>query len=345
MEGRTITNCTVSDPLKELQLYVVIDAVFAVISSLACLATIALVVAVRAYRSYIHRLTLYLAITSLCFAVSLGLSVAPVDTDSYPISLRSGWNDTCIAFGFLIQYFSLSSALSTLWICINVFALSVFNVKAGRCGCEVIGYLIIFFIPCLVFWIPVVSNSFGQTSVWCWIRCSSSGGDSLAASLSPIMVLYLISLVMTFVVVMRFLVELKRGRVKDAHKAALKEVLPLLIYPGTYCVVFGVAAFTPLYVSYAYRNVSISVFNSIVQAIRLLLPLSFILHPSIRLKLCTMLRGKPPPYRKNTAKDRWQGEGYETSSVATSSTINMADTDKTACDMPLIHAHGGYRAI
>ena len=320
----SMESCNTTDPLKKLQLYVVIEAVFAVISSLACLATIILVVAVRAYRSYIHRLTLYLAITSFCFAVSLGLSVAPVNTDSYPISLRSGWNDTCIAFGFLIQYFGYSSALSTLWICINVFALSVFNVKAGRCGCEVIGYLIIFFVPCLVFWIPVVSNSFGQTSVWCWIRCSlqrqesTAGQFQLAATLGPILVLYLISLMMTFVVVMRFLVELKRGHVKAAHKAALKEVLPLLIYPGTYCVVFGVAAFTPLYVSYAYRNVSISVFRSIVQAIRLLLPLSFILHPSIRLKLCTMLRGKPPPYR---TKDKWQG--YEPSVM---DTTTMADT-------------------
>ena len=96
--------------------------------------------------------------------------MAPIDTERYPISPRPGWNDTCIAFGFLIQYFSLSSALATLWICINVFALSVFNVTIGKRGCEVGGYIVMFLVPCLVFWIPIVSNSFGQTSVWCWIR-------------------------------------------------------------------------------------------------------------------------------------------------------------------------------
>ena len=45
---------------------------------------------------------------------------------------------------------------------------------------------------------------------------------------------------------------------RDEHKAALKEVLPLLIYPGMYSVDFGVAAFTPLYVSYVYLSTSIS---------------------------------------------------------------------------------------
>ncbi|KAL5481404.1 hypothetical protein EMCRGX_G021553, partial [Ephydatia muelleri] len=324
MEGGT--NCSVIDPLQKLQLYVALDAVFAVVSSLACLATIVLFVVVQAHRSYVHRLTLYLAITSLFFSVSLGLSVAPIDTERYPISPRHGWNDTCIAFGFLIQYFSLSSALATLWICINVFALSVFNVTIGKRGCEVGGYIVMFLVPCLVFWIPIVSNSFGQTSVWCWIRCSSRGGDSLGASLGPILVLYLISVVMVFVVVVRFLIELKRGHVRDAHKAALKEVLPLLIYPGMYSVVFGVAAFTPLYVSYAHRNVSISIFNSIAQAIRLLLPISFLLHPSIRRKLIAMR--KHSRLQKDTAKNIWQSEGCAPNAGSCSIT-NTVEPDKT----------------
>ena len=138
---RGSTNCTVLDPLQRLQLFVAIEAVFAVISSLACLVTIVLFVVVQAYRSYVHRLTLYLAITNLFFSVSLGLSVTPIDTERYPISPRPGWNDTCIAFGFLTQYFGYSSTLATLWICANIFALSIFNVKIGKRGCEVLRYL------------------------------------------------------------------------------------------------------------------------------------------------------------------------------------------------------------
>ena len=46
-----------------------------------------------------------------------------------------------------------------------------------------------------------LSNSFGQMSVWCWIRCSLRGVDSVAATLGPILALYLISVVMIFVVV------------------------------------------------------------------------------------------------------------------------------------------------
>ena len=286
---RGSTNCTESDPLQKLQLYVAIEAVFAVISSLACLATIILFVVVKAYRSYVHRLTLYLAITSLFFAVSLGISMAPINTDRLPISPRNGWGDTCIAFGFLTQYFVYSSTLATLWLCANVFALSVFNVKIGKrgCTCEVGGYLVIFFVPCLVFWIPILNNSFGQTSVWCWIRCVPQVGSlTFAASLGPLLALYLISVVMVFVVVVKFLIELKRGHVRDAHKAALKEVLPLLIYPGMYSVVFGVAVFAPLYFS---NGLTISIFRAVIQAIRILLPISFLLHPSIRRKLCAVV--------------------------------------------------------
>lgn len=333
MEGGT--NCTVIDPLPKLKLYVAIDAVFAAISASACLATIVLFVMVKAYRSYVHRLTLYLAITSLFFAVSLGLSVAPINTDTYPIALRNGWNDTCIAFGFLIQYFSLASALATLWICINVFALSVFGMRAGKRSCELIGCWTIFVVPCLVFWAPIVSNSFGLTSVWCWIKCSSTGGRSLAASIAPIVILYLISLVLIFVVVVRFFVELKRGHVRHAHEAALKEVLPLLIYPGTYSLIFGVAAFTPLYVSYVHRNMSISIFNSIVQAIRILLPISFVLHPSIRHKLFFKRKDAQPPQQpEKTAKEIWQGAVFDPS-TGTSSVTNTVDSEKTD-DMPLI---------
>eukprot|EP00731_Ephydatia_muelleri_P015782 Em0009g206a len=325
---RGSTNCTVLDPLQRLQLYVAIEAVFAVISSLACLVTIVLFVVVQAYRSYVHRLTLYLAITNLFFSVSLGLSVAPIDTERYPISPRPGWNGACIAFGFLTQYFGYSSTLATLWICANIFALSVFNVKIGKRGCEVGGYLVMFLLPFLVFWIPIVSNSFGQTSVWCWIRCSSRGGDSLGASLGPILVLYLISVVMIFVVVVRFLIELKRGHVRDAHKAALKEVLPLLIYPGMYSVVFGVAAFTPLYVSYAQRNMSTSIFRAVIQAIRILLPISFLLHPSIRHRLCAIVH--TPRKMDPTGVAMWQEvESYHTA-IGNTTTMDAGIELKTA---------------
>ena len=96
-------NCTDLDPLQRLKLYVAIEAVFAVISSLACLFTIVLFVVVQAYRSYVHRLTLYLAITKLFFSVSLGLSVTPIDTGRYPISPRPGWNDASRVYRFWIS--------------------------------------------------------------------------------------------------------------------------------------------------------------------------------------------------------------------------------------------------
>ena len=185
-----------------------------------------------------------------------------------------------------------------------------------------------FLLPFLVFWIPVVSNSFGQTSVWCWIRCSSRGGDSLGATLGPILVLYLISVVMVFVVVVRFLIELKRGHVRDAHKAALKEVLPLLIYPEMCSVVFGVAAFTPLYVSYVYLSTSISIFRAVIQAIRILLPISFLLHPSIRQRLCAVVH--TPRKIDPTGVAMWQEEESYHTAIGNTTTMDAGIELETA---------------
>ena len=321
-----MADCNITASLQKLRLYVAVDASLSIVSSLACLVTIVLFVALGAYRSYVHRLNLNLAITSLFLSVLQGLSVAPINTNDYPlISQRNGWNNACAAFGSLIQYFGYSSALATLWICINVFALSVFNVKTGRRSCEAIGYLVIFFIPCLVFWIPFLSDSFGQTSVWCWIRCSSDQGNTLAASLGPILALYFTSLVMIIVVVVSFVIELMRGHFKVAHKAALKEVLPLLIYPGTFSLVFGLAAFTPLYVPNTYRSVSWSIFTSLILSTRLLLPLSILLQPSIRRRLYNLPMKTTAGVVRDARKDKKE-EQYEASVMGTTTIKNIPDS-------------------
>ena len=289
--------CNVTE-LSTARRYVAINYVFAVVASVACLATIVLVITAKAHRTYIHRLTLYLAIASFLSAVSLGLSVVPVNLAD-PISLRDGWNSTCVVFGFLVQYFGLSSALATIWICINVFLLAICQVKLGQRKFEIAGPLIIFLAPALVSWVPAVNGSYGLTTVWCWIqgRCykgwKNVAGMMLGASVGPILVMYLLSLAMIAAIAVRLFAQLQKKPFKGTHRAALKEVLPLLIYPGTYSLVLAAAAFSVLYFSLEDTldaSDAVAVVLNVFQAIRVLLPLSFVAHPSVRRKVCALLK-------------------------------------------------------
>ena len=305
-------SCNVATELSAAQRYVAANYVFGVAASVACLVMIVLMITTRAHRSYIHRLTLYLAIASFFSSVSIGLSVVPADLTD-PISLRNGWNPVCVTIGFLLQYFAFSSTLATIWLCINVFALAICRAKLGQRKVEIAGLLIIFLAPALLSWIPLVKGSYGLTTVWCWIQgpCAKGSdyvaGEMFGASVAPVFVMYIISLVLIAIISLRLCVQLKKTPVRDTHSAALKEVLPLLIYPGTYSLVFAAATFGVFYASFEEQVLASDFFAvvlSLVQAVRMLLPLSFLAHPSLRRKVCAVLKPSSTPKRRR--------EEYET---------------------------------
>jgi hypothetical protein len=121
MAGRTSSSAE-SDceylTVGEAKKLVIISYVLAIVASIACVATILIIITLKAYRQYVHRLALYLAFVSLLLAVIQGLEVVPVDTGGAKhstISLKDGWDDACIAFGFMVQYAILSTNLAITW--------------------------------------------------------------------------------------------------------------------------------------------------------------------------------------------------------------------------------------
>ncbi|KAL5481405.1 hypothetical protein EMCRGX_G021554 [Ephydatia muelleri] len=295
------------NPITETQanIYVATTSGFAVIGSLGCITTIVMVLLSKAYRSYIHRLTLYLAISSLFAALSTGITVLPVDTSSVPtLSLRqgSGWNDTCVTFAFLVQYFTFSSTFATLWISSNVFALVTCRMLLNQRRCDIAGLLFTFVLPLLVAWIPFIGDTFGLTTVWCWVkdRCYKgpdySVGFQFGATVGPVFIMYLGSLVLIMIISAKFIAGSlgKRGNLRHKHWEVLKELMPLVIYALACCVVYVFGLFSSLYfVLYDKHHgaVAVAVVTCSLQTVRLLLPIVVLLHPSVKQPIAATYRG------------------------------------------------------
>lgn len=323
--NNTTDDCHYPITERQANIYVTTTATFAVIGSIGCAVTIIMVLLSKAYVSYIHRLTLYVAISNLFAALSTGITVLPVDTSSITMpSLRqgAGWNDTCVTFAFLVQYFTFSSTFATLWISSNVFALVTCRVPLKQRKCDIASLLFTFVLPLLVAWIPFIDDTFGLTTVWCWVRdrCYKGPQHSLmfqfGATLGPVFVTYLGSLVLIAIVSVKFIAGLcgRRGDLRLKHWKILKELMPLVIYALGCCLVYVFGLFSSLYfVLYDHRHgaVSVAVVTCSLQTVRLLLPIVVLLHPSVKIRLVATYRSLMATYKSHfqaaTVGVKWDG--------------------------------------
>ena len=296
-------NCHYRISEKQATIYVGTTAAFAAIGALGCVITIIMVLQSKAYRSYIHRLTLYVAIASFFAAVSTGITVLPVNTSSSPLSLRggSGWNDTCVTFAFFLQYFTFSSTFATLWVSSNVLTLAMCRVSLKQYKCDVAGLLFTFLVPLFVAWIPFIDDTFGLTTVWCWVkdRCyrgpQHSLGFQFGATVGPVSASYMASLVMIIIICIKFTAGYfgMRGQLRHKHWKVLKELMPLVIYALACCLVYVFGLFSSFYFvlrDKSHGAVALAVIACSLQVVRLLLPVVVLLHPSFKLRFVASYR-------------------------------------------------------
>lgn len=276
--------------------YVLASSLFAVLGSLANVVTIFLIWWTRAYRQHVHRLTFYLAILGLLFSTILGLDVVPADvgngSDSSHVTLRKGerWTAACAWIGFAVQHLAFSRSLATLSICLYIFMLAVFEVKLNRFSHEVTGVIFVLFLPALLSWIPFLHNSYGLTGAWCWIKeeCDNGTANSTSSGTKLQIVMAVLDIVPNVaslaLVVTVVVVFLRRALhmpdyLQKQHRRALKEVLPLGCYPFCLAVTILCLSFTRI-LAVGYSGLMVVV--ALLQTVPVVLPLSFMLHSSVR---------------------------------------------------------------
>ncbi len=334
----------------EAKKLIAISYALAVIASIACIVTILIILILKAYRQYVYRLALYLAFVSLLLAITQGLEVAPVDTggaENSTISLKDGWNDACIAFGFIVQYAIWSTNLAIAWVCFYIFMLAVFNVQLNKRKHEVIGILTIAFLPSLFSWEPFIGDKYGLTGIWCWIKSSCNGTDHLGVAyqngltLGPIALISILSLLSVLAVVVMFCTRVltRHGYLQHQHWIAMKEVLPLLIYPTLFSLASIVDLVQKVYFATAGKNKhpSLGVTSDITlfQALIITLPLSLLLRPHFLSHL--RCRAKA---RKTDTPTQYGASTYHQSlppTVQTSATCYIVPPDSLCSEIePLI---------
>eukprot|EP00731_Ephydatia_muelleri_P021341 Em0013g1068a len=240
-------NCSKPTVEKE-KLILALYAVFSAISIVFYVTAIALIVKSRAYRRLLHRLTLYLAIGGILRSLAFVLQVLPVDVeqaDNSTVTVRKGWEGVCVFAGFMIQYTGLIQAFTVLWICLYLFRMVLFQKQSEKIGHEVIGLVAAYLVPHLFTWEPFTTKSYGLLETRCWIVDNDCNSDfdlafvyEMALNVVPNFTVTLIGL-MLMAITIAALVRKFILKVLQLHQwAAIKEILPLAIYPTLYMLIF-----------------------------------------------------------------------------------------------------------
>ncbi|KAL5502075.1 hypothetical protein EMCRGX_G008792 [Ephydatia muelleri] len=224
------------------------NVVLSALGTVSSLAAIVLILVARACGSFVYRLLLYLAVTTLCLEVSIGLQSLPIDSDAYRnassagvYSVRNGWGGFCIAIAYIYQTMWFAHVTTVAWICVYVFVLSIFKVALNNPRHHAVGMCCVFFLPVSISWIPFAFGRYGFSpkSYVCWIidGCTDMSRPmtghllQLFVSSLPAALILGVGLVLLLIVTATFCRRLRKDHLGPHYELALREIEPLLIYP------------------------------------------------------------------------------------------------------------------
>ena len=314
--------------LGDVRSYIIVFLAFAVAATLVYTATVALIVVTKIYRHYVHRLTLYLAAAGLLHAVAIGLEVIPIDLsrpDNSTVSLRDNWGEACIAIGFVAQYLTILQALVIVWISFYMFVLVAFQKQLNRPQHEIGCLAVTISAPFLLTWEPFLHESYGQSGASCWIADGVGRNTSLGpifkltVNIVPIFIMSFGGLVMLLVA---SVILMRRGLRKDnflvtQYRKALKEIVPLLVYPTIYFLIIFVRIIIVLASELNDPALNDVIFVSVLQSCSIALLLSLFMHGSVRHVVLTRpvawcRSSRHYPLALPLARDEINAQGTET---------------------------------
>ena len=236
-------------------------AVAGSVACIVCVSTVILIVVLRAWSKFVHRLTVYLATAGFFYSLLLALQGMPVDLDSDVVSLRPGWEKTCVAIGFLAQYTGWVQLTIMSWISVYLALMWKYHKNVMDTKSEIGGIVTAIFLPLLFSFEPFIHNMYGLAGAWCWIKVNkdhscneTSIGVSYQIGLfyAPV---FLFAVTSLFVMVGVLFVFCKNAKLKAQnvlnnaqnllenpqfhckYEVLIRGALPLLIYPAVHIVI------------------------------------------------------------------------------------------------------------
>ena len=231
------------------------------VACIVCVSTVILIVVLRAWSKFVHRLTVYLATAGFFYSLLLALQGMPVDLDSDVVSLRPGWEKTCVAIGFLAQYTGWVQLTIMSWISVYLALMWKYHKNVMDTKSEIGGIVTAIFLPLLFSFEPFIHNMYGLAGAWCWIKVNkdhscneTSIGVSYQIGLFYASV-FLFAVTSLFVMVGVLFVFCKNAKLKAQnvlnnaqnllenpqfrrkYEVLIRGALPLLIYPAVHIVI------------------------------------------------------------------------------------------------------------
>ena len=166
--------------------------------------------------------------------------------------------ELCVPLAFLEEYVLWVKVLFTSWITFYLFSLTVCNCNPSQKCQEMVYVVTSVLLPLPFACVPFITQSYGLAKAWCWIKATDDNCATLEAGAIEQFALTFVPLLIFTVldipaIIMITYILCKRAWKYDRehrdpllpwqnHRAALKEVLPLIAYP----VIFHVLSFVAI---------------------------------------------------------------------------------------------------
>ena len=244
-ENSTISDCNNTFTKDQKHFVLIVSGSTGFLSFTMCLIAVYLVFRLKLYKCFTYRLATYQILSSLC--------VSAVQTSFITLLNYNGniyYQITCKSISFLLEYFLWIKLLFTLCLVFHLFCLSVCLKNFQKLEIGYVLFSILF--PLLYSWIPFIHNSYGVAGAWCWIRdwkddCATQKYlegiiEQFVLWYVPVFISLTLSVIAVFIILIvltqraythknsenEYLIE---NHERNQNKKAMKEILPLLVYP------------------------------------------------------------------------------------------------------------------
>lgn len=282
---------------------------------IASLTVIIIISIIGNYKRIMYRLVIYLMAVNILQALFQIFGLVPVQVSKdEPVSVREGtvWFSACQALGYLDLVTLWMENLVIIWI-MTAMAWRLYHLQKGRYQDtqgemqqirtsrrrEILGIVMVLFIPFLLSCIPFTIDMYGLSGLWCWIKIVERNGclDANLAQESLILTIFmsygpLFTITIFALVCMIVILFLLRRTSKVALIENLMQVQQnsnqigiALVYPiiqGLFCVyLIGNRVYISVTLSNDEdHNPALWIIHAIADTSRILIPaLAFLLHP------------------------------------------------------------------
>ncbi len=201
-----------------------------------CLVGLTVILCLRAYKTFLQRLVLYLNIAGIFHSVSSVLQVVSIVLNKS----SNQYDGVCATVGFFQMYMVWVIELLVFFMSLHLFLLAVSDRqrKGIKGNLEPSTIAISILLPLAISSVPLITHTYSSSVAWCWIKESGDIDKNKTGLKEQITLWFVPSILLTtadycmnattLCIVFR---QRKKARVPLRHKQALKDTLPLLLYP------------------------------------------------------------------------------------------------------------------